>query len=331
MYLVEVGPQDMAAGRFAIAPLHEVMVALGLATDRSAAAPPGPWTARARPAYRAISADPAVRALAALYRSRAYMADFLMPPPDRPNTTLADQLATVRATPPALAHREVSRTLAGRPPPDADVQAVLAAPDVAPRLAAALEKTWRALIEPDWPVLRSILEQDLVYRAGRLAAYGWAAALEDLAPQVRWRPAASRIEIAIGTTVSRHRLRGEGLLFIPTAFSDLGLQLDDSWPNTLIYRARGIAALWERPPGTPGDALTALIGRTRAHLLRALDTPASTTWLAARLRMSVGNTGDHLAVLRDAGLVTRARSGRSVLYRRTPLGEALTAGAPPME
>lgn len=69
------------------------------------------------------------------------------------------------------------------------------------------------------------------------------------------------------------------------------------------------------------------MGRTRADLLRLLADPATTTWLSARLRMSLGGIGDHLAVLRAAGLVTRERSGRSVLYRRTAIGDVL-AGTP---
>lgn len=81
-----------------------------------------------------------------------------------------------------------------------------------------------------------------------------------------------------------------------------------------------------RPPWSPEtsgpDDLDRLIGRARARLLRALATPASTSQLAAGQGHALGAVGDHRAVLRRTGLVTRARSGRSVLYRRTALGDA---------
>ena len=87
-----------------------------------------------------------------------------------------------------------------------------------------------------------------------------------------------------------------------------------------------VSALWKQPGRTgPGTALHRLVGSSRAAILLALEDPASTSQLAATLGQSLGGIGDHLAVLREAGLVARARSGRSVLYRRTPVGDALAA------
>jgi DNA-binding transcriptional ArsR family regulator len=40
---------------------------------------------------------------------------------------------------------------------------------------------------------------------------------------------------------------------------------------------------------------------------------------------SLGTVGGHLKVLLDAGLVRRTRSGRSVLYYRTALGDELVS------
>ena len=60
-------------------------------------------------------------------------------------------------------------------------------------------------------------------------------------------------------------------------------------------------------------------------LLAALGAPASTSQLARAFGMSTGAVGDHLTVLRNSRLVERARSGRSVLYRRTGLGDELVS------
>jgi DNA-binding transcriptional ArsR family regulator len=96
-------------------------------------------------------------------------------------------------------------------------------------------------------------------------------------------------------------------------------------PYALIYTTRGTAALWETQRTGDPTALDRLLGRSRARLLRALAEPMTTTRLSGRLRMSLGGVGDHLAVLRSAGLVTGSRSGRTVLYRRTALGDTLIA------
>jgi DNA-binding transcriptional ArsR family regulator len=117
---------------------------------------------------------------------------------------------------------------------------------------------------------------------------------------------------------------------VPSVFlwPQVSAHVDEPWPATLIYPARGIAALWETPSAVIQGALATLVGRARAGLLTALDQPASTTQLARSLGLATGAVGDHLAILHGAGLLTKARSGRLVLYRRTPLGDALVAASP---
>jgi DNA-binding transcriptional ArsR family regulator len=58
-------------------------------------------------------------------------------------------------------------------------------------------------------------------------------------------------------------------------------------------------------------------------VLADLDAPRTTTELARRLGMSPGGVSQHLAALRDAGLVSAQRNGRSVLYCRSPLADEL--------
>jgi len=101
----------------------------------------------------------------------------------------------------------------------------------------------------------------------------------------------------------------------------------------IIYRARGLATLWEPQPLPAAGALAALIGAPRAGLLALLATPASSTELAARLGVTPAAVNQHLRALHAGGLLVSARHGRSVLYRRTPVADLLLAqssdGAPP--
>jgi len=53
----------------------------------------------------------------------------------------------------------------------------------------------------------------------------------------------------------------------------------------------------------------------------------STTDLAGQLGQSSAAVSEHLAVLRRSGLVTSWRSGRRVLYQRTPLATSIVAAS----
>ena len=112
-------------------------------------------------------------------------------------------------------------------------------------------------------------------------------------------------------------------MLIPSAFSATRPFVIDRapWQPTVIYPARGIATLWDDASPAP-DGLARLLGRTRAAVLADLAAPRSTTELAQRLSLSPGGASHHLIALRDAGLVTGRRDGRSVLYVRTALADA---------
>lgn len=329
MLAIEVSPVDVARTRYAISPLGEAMQALRMASGAQPAGPLRPWVDRVRPRYEELRRTvPAVGALTALFRRGAYNADFIHPPPSGTGDDFAAELAVVRSTPLRRVRVELARNLAGLRTPPRYAQRILDGPDVLARLSEAIEATWHVLVEPDWPRLRTVLERDLVRRAGHLAMYGWAAALSDLDPRVSWRSdgAAGTIEVRTGSRSARerHRLGGQGLLLMPTVFGTLSSYVEPPWPYALVYPARGVADLLGPAAGAaaPG-ALGRLVGAHRAEVLRALAVPATTTQLVRQLGLSLGTVGGHLAVLREAGLVTGIRTGQAVRYQRTPLGDAL--------
>jgi DNA-binding transcriptional ArsR family regulator len=69
--------------------------------------------------------------------------------------------------------------------------------------------------------------------------------------------------------------------------------------------------------------LEGLLGIPRAEILRAVACPTSIGRLAEALRVVPSAATHHVDALEGAGLVTRERSGRTVLVRRTVRGEAL--------
>ncbi|MCG5214541.1 winged helix-turn-helix domain-containing protein [Streptosporangium sp. KLBMP 9127] len=326
MIRLAVSSQDMVSSRFTISPLIETMHALWTISGRHEAGIHRQWVERRQETYKVLErAHPGLRAIAAISGNRGNSnVDFIAPPPSGVKVSFDDELAVVRATPVEQAHAEVARVLAMLPRADPEIRELLLGPDVVRIIADAFAIAWTEIVAPAWPFFHAVLERDVVQRAGRLATYGWAAALDDLSAQCRWRQ--GHIELRMGDSERICRLDGKGLLFLPTLFSNrMGAYLEESPRFALIYPARGIAA----PLPAANDGLAVLIGRTRARILLELAAPGTTTQLAALLGIALGTTGEHLTALRRAGLVTATRTGRSVLYQRTSLGDALTAGAFP--
>lgn len=327
MLRFEVNADDLLRSRFALSPLFELDSLIRILSGIVRRPLPAGWTARLVSPYQRLRGDVVFEAVIAL-QSRHRGPAFAAPPPRSLAQTIADDLAAVRATPLAQARREIRTCLALRPTTDSGVLAVLRSRDVVPRIADTLERAWHELLAAEWLRLRAICERDVIFRSGELGRSGWRAAFAGL-PHLRWR--SGGIEVMRMSAAAPISLNGVGLLLVPSVFVWPGVAayVDDPWPRSIIYPARGVSALWEEPAaaGVPSDhaALSGLVGRSRARLLGALDAPASTTQLARVLGLAPGAVGDHLAVLLRAGLVDRARAGRSVLYRRTPLGDALTA------
>ena len=93
-----------------------------------------------------------------------------------------------------------------------------------------------------------------------------------------------------------------------------------------MYPARGQGAMWGAEQVVNPRAVANVLGETRASLLTALVSPASSTELGIRFGVSASAVNQHLRALRDVGLVTSTRYGHSMLYLRSELGSALLGG-----
>jgi DNA-binding transcriptional ArsR family regulator len=121
-----------------------------------------------------------------------------------------------------------------------------------------------------------------------------------------------------------------GLVLMPVVLGSphVLIKKNTSTQTTVRYPARGTGTLWTARKQPADGATVRLLGRMRAELLEALQSPATTTELAHTFAVSPSAVSQHLRVLRENGLVTRERSGRNVLYETTALGLSLARRHP---
>lgn len=331
-FQLHFGESDLLRCRFAVSPLWETQEAV-----RTLARPERhgyhlPWLRRVRTAAAGLDLGP----LHLLMPEHGHNPDFLCPPPlGGALTSFDEELAAVRATAPGVARQDIALALADTPGAARSTagRAMLADPARAVReLADLLERAWRALVEPEWPRLRALLEADVAYHSRRLADGGLERLLGELSPQLGWSAGVSGATLTVAGTNGDHVrvLGGQGLVLMPSVFCwpRVVSGYEPPWQPAVIYPVRGIGGLWTEAADRTPEVLARLLGRARADVLCALGEPAGTTALAHLLGLAPSSVSAHLSVLREAGLLTSRRYGHQVLYERTPLGIALAGSQP---
>jgi DNA-binding transcriptional ArsR family regulator len=319
MVTYRFGIDDVAAMRFSLSPIYELVMSLVAFRDRATAAAHLPW-------LRTISGridGAALRPIVALVPARGYTPDFLTPPPLTQSVDIGDELARVAATPAEQVIHDVRNAESQMGLDPAVVRPWVADPAGAlARTVEVLRQYWDAALRDVWARIRGLLEADIAHRAGLLTTRGLGATLGDLHGTARWH--GDRLEVDTRRTETCE-LAGRGLLLMPSAFSwsRAAAITRVPWQPTLIYPARGVSTLWE-PSEEPGETtLARIIGGARARLLAELDVPRSSSDLIRRTGLSAASVSEHLTALRAAGLTTSRRDGRYVLHTRSPRADAL--------
>jgi DNA-binding transcriptional ArsR family regulator len=190
-----------------------------------------------------------------------------------------------------------------------------------PRYADAIRRVLDA-IAPLWDVASELLRRE-ADRVGGAVALGATREILGLlhpdgrvvgdelliarpgAPSTRWRPA-------------------NPLVLLPM-ISGAGAMVSTHADDRLTHLAYPLVGRSGLTPAPDGASLEALLGRTRAELLRRLDDPQSMSAVADLVRGRPSTATYHVAALESAGLVAREPHGRSVLVARTPRGQRLLA------
>ncbi|QUQ64467.1 ArsR/SmtB family transcription factor [Kutzneria sp. CA-103260] len=316
MLRVHLRAEDLARVRFATAPapiLETVMMLLEL-RNRPHPRGRGPhdWRPRARSAISS-SARPLVQLVA--HQHHALYLDVLTDDAEQAFQVVRDTATSVHAE--NLARIEQTATV---PIPawlrryaDGDA-AVL---DV---LDDALRAFHATCLAPQWSSVTARFHDDIGHRMNTLGTHGLAAMINALSPDL----------CLTGSTLTARypwdrdvHLHGHGLVLMPSAFWTGHPRITwdplDQSRFVLVYPARPNDRTTGLFPGK-GDALAALVGATRAAVLRALAQPSTTGEVAGHVGISVSSASEHTTALRNAGLVTSHRLGRAVHHHLTQLG-----------
>jgi DNA-binding transcriptional ArsR family regulator len=263
----------------------------------------------------------AVHTLKTVAPHAAYFPDFLTPP-----TEVCDFETSVEMVLATSPHRLDNEVRPLRPVTGSAAWLDELARGKAPALRdlrQALHLYFKSLIEP---YLHVIDDGSRIDRADRIQGYlrsGPEGLLESIGPWARWQPPVLTVDYPCDRDL---HLDGRGLLLIPAYFClERPVALaDPQLPPVLVFPVRAASRLLASGDNS-GDAVSALLGATRATILRAVVHGSSTSRLAKLAGVSPATVSHHTNVLRDSRLITTNRHAKSATHHITPLGLQLLA------
>lgn len=333
MARVNFTSDDVARIRFSRAAAPVVETTLIMAELRGLAAGNGRRRVDRRLSEARAAFPATARPLLDLLRPCMPWPDFL----DSFAPDLKEGLEEVRATPRAVLRSQLGnnwRNRAGRPPTwvrnlaDGDRESV-------ELVVRALHDLHQAVVEPRWDNALVAFHAEMARRIPVLAARGHEELFAALHPRLRWR------ENGLDRTGfdGEWDLHGPGMVLMPSAFWTgeplFSFSDDELRPNVLIYAAHprglnghGLAHDGLRTDEADDDSLAALLGPTRAAVLRALEEPVSTAELAGVVGISPASASEHAKVLREVNLIETSREGRAARHSLTALGRTMLGRLP---
>lgn len=322
--------------RFAASPLAELTAMLHVLAEPGHHPALAGW---AGDVWAGLPPEQAERLREAEVLWRSSQADFLLPA--RPRPTLAEELDDVdrisdetyvtaalvttcgstrfRArvpsplTDPVARDRALEVAAARGPRHEAFAERLLADPAaVRTRVRRTLELCAEAFFDAAWTGAAARVEADLRAKNDLLRRQGIGAALAAVSGAVTLAPDGDRI---IVDKLQDKATSGSTVTFIPSVFNR---------PHLVVVHAPGWQPVVQYPVADPADPVSlstvtrrlgALSHPVRLRLLRTLArAPHTTGELAHTWDLTPPEVSRHLAVLRQAGLLTARREGRYVRY-----------------
>jgi DNA-binding transcriptional ArsR family regulator len=242
-----------------------------------------------------------------------YFPDFLTPPGEYNN--LGDALDAVISVPKVRLRSEMA--LLGEPL--APLRAIAAGEAPALRgLRVALSEFHHTAVLPQLDVIEAALRTDLARRMRTYLHEGVEAVLTAISPGAVWNSPVLTLPYAVDRDLF---LAGRGLRLVPSYFCLLHpvALADPELPPTLVFPIDPATRLLSEQRH-PGDHLGALVGTTRAAILRLVMDGCSTRELIRRVGVAPATITHHTAVLRESGMITTCRDGTIASHYITSVG-----------